>query len=143
MVNTNYSNILTEFSEKLTEKFREFIHQPAYKVCGCGWLYPYFVALWRRLVVSSDIGWYHLQIDIYDEGWWHKYLNFIIFISMSEMLKSYKFMWIFTTIHRVMTKITFFRNKFLTLFTLYFLKMLIFWEFFFQFGSCILPSIHF
>ena len=69
MVNTNYKKILMEFSEKLTEKFRELIHQPAYKVCGCGWWYPHLVALWWRLVVSSNIGSYHLQIDIYNEGW--------------------------------------------------------------------------
>ena len=32
MVSKNYSNILREFSEKLTEKLREFTHQQAYKV---------------------------------------------------------------------------------------------------------------
>ena len=32
MVNIKYYNIPVEFSKKLTEKFREFTHQPADKV---------------------------------------------------------------------------------------------------------------
>ena len=45
MVNINYSNILMEFSEKLTEKFREFTHKPEDKV----------IQLWLVVSLRSSI----------------------------------------------------------------------------------------